>query len=142
MVNTATTSDVLLVGSQPAISLEPVLKRLDVIASMRPDWDSYGAKAPAARALASARHLAGAVAESFAPRVGEQALPVAVNPLADGGLQLEWRTSGWGLELDIDPRGSIGYLLERGERGEPTLEEADNVSWPGVMRLLDTLFDR
>ena len=140
MVDTAKTPDSLLIGTEPAVSLEPVIQRFEEIASLGPDWDSYGAAVPSARALATARHLAGAVAESFAPRAGERALPATVLPLADGGLQLEWLVPGGVLEVDVDPEGRLGYLLEHRIDNRMGIDEADDTSWHGILGLLDNLF--
>lgn len=142
MIDAAKSPDTLLVGTEPAISLQPVLQRLEEIASLGQDWDSYGAQAPSRRALATARHLAGAVAESFAPAVGTHALPDAVLPLADGGLQMEWRSGDGILEIDVDPEGRLGYLLQYDTGTGTQYDEADEVSWFKVLSLLDDLLGR
>ena len=55
------------------------------------------------------------VAEQCADLTDERILPWATAPLADGGVQFEWRGPGGAIEVEIAPDGRLGYLVERDE---------------------------
>lgn len=116
------------VGADPApatpwspLSYRPALKTLDEISKLSEDWDSYGAAPPTAPAISAAYRLVWRVAEQFADGVAH-AVPWVIAPLADGGIQVEWRGEGDAIEVEIAPDGSIGYLVEH--NGE-TLAKSD-----------------
>jgi hypothetical protein len=117
-------------------SLEPTLDRLARLAELGSDWDSYGGAPPSGQALATARELLFAVAERCGELVGERVRPYAVAPIADGGVQLEWRGAHRELELEIGPGGDVGYLLVERHGGERQFEEGDDLSWPKALDLV------
>jgi hypothetical protein len=70
------------------------IARLDDLATLASDWDSYGAKPVAAdMAIAAVRFLAEVAVAS--PDVHQP----SIVPLADGGIQVEWHRSGIDLEV-------------------------------------------
>ena len=73
--------------------------RLRQLARLPPDWDSYGARPPAAAALHAARRL-GAALPAGAP-------PPGAVPLADGGLQLEWHLPRGEIAVVVAPAGAL-----------------------------------
>ncbi len=116
--------------------LQPKLSRLDGLASLQRDWDSYGAEPIAARAIGVARRLIQTVAELFSQLAGEDAAPYAVAPLVDGGVQVEWRGRAGAIEVEISPDGTLGYLYVKGHEIDSPHEEQDDVSFPDVLELV------
>ena len=116
-----------------ALPLDAVLQRIAGFADLEPDWDSYGAEPSSPVARTEATRWVEIVADLFEPRVGAAAVPYSVAPLADGGVQIEWRGSGGIVELEVGPAGELGYLFEG--TGDPT-NEADDASWSEVLRAL------
>jgi len=125
-----------MVLDQPRISMQPTLQRISQFADLGHDWDSYGAAPPTTKALIEAIRLATGMAERFAPAVGQRALPWMVAPLADGGVQIEWRGASGALEVEISPEGQFGYLLETGHGSTTSYQEGDHVSGEEVEHLL------
>ena len=68
---------------------------LDRFASLKDNWDSYGALAPTQLAINSAHRLLGATMHE-----------PAVVPTSEGGVQVEWHCNGTEIELRIRPDGS------------------------------------
>ena len=104
------------VAGKPLLSFQPARDTLDELAALREDWDSYGATPPTALAISLAHGILANVAERHADIADEQALPWATAPLADGGVQFEWRGPGGALEVEIGPDGALSYLVERDEQ--------------------------
>lgn len=61
---------------------------LDILAALKPGWDSYGACAIAPDAIRAARVMLSAP---------------SVVPCSDGGVQLEWHRDGFDIEIRIPP---------------------------------------
>lgn len=125
-----------MVLDQPRISLQPTLHRIAQFADLAPDWDSYGAEPPTAKALLGAARLAAMMAEIFAPVAGQRALPWTVVPLANGGMQLEWKGPEGSLETEIAPDGRLGYLLETGQGAGVSYQKGDDITDQELERLL------
>ena len=119
-----------------ANSLQPAFQRLDELARLQPDWDSYGGDPPTPAAVDRARDLLSAVAGSFGEAVGDRALPYVIVPLAVSGVQVEWRRPTLEIEVEIGPEGQVGYLLIEHDNGERTFAEADNVPWSRALELI------
>jgi hypothetical protein len=96
------------------------LDRLESIAALPEDWDSYGASRIAPVAVSAARTLL----SDLAARPGTtRLLPFHIAPIATGGVQLEWkRTDGSALELWIDGAGNIDAVCDR-VGAEPRIAE-------------------
>lgn len=99
-VETLSLSD-LTAGSAFGEVIWPDLKKLDELASLDRDWDSYGAEQISPDALASAYLLMMTIANQWAFRLGERVRPYVIVPVADGGVQLEWRGPGGIVEVEI-----------------------------------------
>jgi hypothetical protein len=117
-------------------SLERTFERLVYLARLEPDWDSYGGAPPTTIAIARAGHLVITVAQRFHVSSGGHVAPFAAMPVADGGVQLEWRGVAEDIELDIGPDGAIGYLLIDRRQAERRFEEGDGLSWSEALDLV------
>ena len=120
---------------RPRVSLQATFDRLDKIAALEPNWDSYNAEPPTARAVAAAGRLASAAVELFAGSAGESARPWAVAPFSRG-VQLEWRGRRRALEVAVNSQGHYGYLLEEGDGPQSRYEEGEGVELEGILDLL------
>jgi hypothetical protein len=118
------------------VSVQPVLDRLEQLARLGPNWDSYGGAPPTAQAVHAAHRLVLAVAEELTAVAGESARPYAVAPLADGCVQLTWRGPRDEVEVEIGPRDNLAYLLVKGQGSVETVEEAEDVSLSEVIDLV------
>ncbi len=125
-----------MVLDTPRISLQPTVQRIAELADLGPDWDSYGAEPLTAKALIEAVRLTTRMAERFASAAEQRALPWMVAPLADGGVQIEWRGASGALEVEISPEGQFGYLLETGHGSTISYQEGDHVSSEEIEQLL------
>jgi len=123
-------------GSTIRPLLEGALRRIAQFAQLQPDWDSYGGDPPSQVALAEAGRWVEIVGDLFGPRAGTAAAPYSVAPLADGGIQLEWRGVNGTVELEVGRNGELGYLLVASEDSGTHTEEVDDASWSDVLRLL------
>lgn len=110
------------------------LQRILAFAALECDWDSYGAEPISHDAIEGAQLLLSAVASQAEYKLGRGVKPYAVAPLADGGVQIEWRGAEYAIEVEISPDGRYGYLVVTGEPAEPTvMEEAENLSLIAVI---------
>lgn len=111
--------------------LRQVRETLDEIARLEDDWDSYGARKPTAAAISNAHVLLGQLWDDLGYRVDERATPWALAPLADGGVQYEWRGGETAIEVEIDPNSGLHYLVERQEqtvsKSDTTVSTIDEV---------------
>jgi hypothetical protein len=92
--------------------------RLNELARLEPDWDSYGAKPISGVAISLANRLLLDVARRSLELGHEPATrmrPWYIAPLADGGLQIEWRSDAGAIEVEIAGDGRFGYLVERND---------------------------
>ena len=60
-------------------------------------------------------------------------------PIANGSLQLEWRSPQGNLEVEIQPDQSFSYLLIKGEGSERNFEEKNEVSLSEVLNVVSQL---
>ena len=121
------------------VSLDPILERLTQLAQLEPDWDSYGALAVSPVAFVKACQLLIHVKYSLTPLVGDRILPYDAAPIANGSLQLEWRSPQGNLEVEIKPDMSFSYLLIKGEGSERKFEEKNQVSLSEVLNVVSQL---
>ena len=128
--------------SAAVTALRPTIERLAEFAALSSNWDSYGGLPASPRAVSAATELLVLLADYLPDLDPERLVPFAVAPIADGGVQLEWRRQRHDLEVEIAPGGELGYLLiERlGDRRE--FREESNVLAREVLRLLGTLLVR
>jgi hypothetical protein len=90
-----------------AVLPDATRERLVELSQLGEDWDSYGAVPPSSRSLTMAK---GIILEMMA-RFEARGVPTEVMPIADGGIQVEWRGPSGDLALNAAPDGSWSYLL-------------------------------
>ena len=76
------------------------------------------------------------VGDRFGSRAGAAVRPYSVAPLADGGVQIEWRGPGGIVELEVGPAGELGYLFAKDQVSGSQGEETDDASWSDGLRTL------
>ncbi len=97
-------------------------QRLAELAALREDWDSYGALPIDDKSLIAARRLLSRISREL-PEDAADASPFALAPLADGGIQIEWRGDQTALEIEVDPLGRLSSLfVEQHETGPSCIE--------------------
>ncbi len=97
-------------------------KRLDELARLQRDWDSYGSPPLQPAAL-------GAASRALAVAVEENAPLPFIGPVAGGGVQFEWEAGGRALEITLLPDGAVEYLaVENGREHEARIDRE-----PGLM---------
>jgi hypothetical protein len=86
------------------------LARLEEIANLDENWDSYHALPPAEAAISTTRALVQMLSawHTVNPQFAPQFCPTV-----DGGVQIEWHEQGYNLEITIEPDGRIGGWLNR-----------------------------
>jgi hypothetical protein len=112
--------------------LRTASKRIRELATLEPDWDSYGAK--------QLSGLAVSIAYDLLLQLDEPAVRTLsfIAPLATGGLQFEWESEHRSLEVEMHGDGRIGYLLvSRALDGSRHAEERDDVSLDQVIAVVD-----
>jgi hypothetical protein len=119
-------------------------KTLEVLETFRElpaDWDSYGALPITATALRQATEFLTAFQES--PRVDRsslEAVPYVIAPVPNGGIQIEWRRRSGSLEMEIQPDGSFGALVEQAF-GSPRYSESGHLTPGQALTLLETFVE-
>jgi hypothetical protein len=101
---------VKVVSDRPLLST--LLKSIEAITellNLPPGWNSYAAKPIAPRIAIRAIHL---LAE-LAPQT-----PPDVVPRVQGGIQLEWHTEGFDLEVYLDSPEDVRFLAEDAGSGD------------------------
>ena len=121
--------------TSPQVSLAPIFERLKELAQLKADWDSYGAEPVSSVALVATFELLDAVKERLSRKVRES-LPQFIAPLADGGLQLEWKGQRGDIEVKIDPIGNFSYVLLEGQETNRKFQEKARASLEEVLKLL------
>lgn len=117
------------------VAMMATFDRLDQIARLGPNWDSYGG-APLSRiALATVRHLVSTIRDQYAPIAGPRSVPYTVAPASDGGIQAEWRGAHADLEVEISPGGEMTYLVVNRSGVEPQYREG-HTTWGEVSALV------
>ncbi len=126
---------------QTTTMMQPALHRLAELAGLPRDWDSYGASPPASHALSAAYTLLFALEDRVDRHIGERLQPYAIAPIANGGVQLLWRGVGAEIEVDVDPSGSLGYLLIQGKDAARTFTEEESTSLLEVITVIRDVID-
>jgi len=116
--------------------LASVHERISGFAALEPDWDSYGAERPSTNAIRTARQVLDDLVILYARKFGEKALPFWASPLPSGGVQLEWRAPTAELEVEVDAKGRLAFLLQRGHGADAEYEEGEDASLKDVASLL------
>ncbi len=106
-------------------TLEPcfyeAIIRMASYRKLGPNWDSYGAERISEKAIQISGDLLTRIQSEWSIRLGESMKPYFVAPVANGGIQLEWRGDYSEIEVEIGPGGDLGYLLVKGN--EPGKED-------------------
>ena len=132
----ATPEPTLTSDTLPEGWMQRASDRLDDIAKLGPDWDSYGADPPSPLAIAIASELLLIVDKNFGRLAYEQSQPQVVAPRADGGIQIEWGTRPVEIAVHADPSGVLVYLYVDRQGDIPKYEEVPSASWNEVLRLI------
>lgn len=113
--------------------------KLDELARLEPDWDSYGAQRISAIAINQANRLLLDATRHYLelgyPEVS-RVKPWFIAPLADGGIQIEWRSDSGSMEVEIGGDGRVEYLIER-EDGQ--YEDSGALKDSDWTQLIDTV---
>jgi hypothetical protein len=120
-------------------ALAEIGSRLDEIAGLEHDWDSYGSEPPSAFAVLTARTLVRDVAARVPASPEDHAIPFAILPLSGAGVQIEWRGASRAIEVDISRDGELSYLLLEGYGSARAAEERHNVPRSGLLDLISAL---
>ncbi len=107
--------------------LKEVYDSLNEIATLSPNWDSYGSNPVSNDAIRAAKTLLSNVNVDQLPKPH-------VSPVPGGGVGLHWRLRNRDLEIEFRPDGGAEYLgtdlanAERNDEGEiPTFKVAQRV---------------
>ena len=111
-----------------ARALASLEERIARFSDLEPDWDSYGAGAISAEAIAQARNVLRSLIYSAEPRLEEPVLSVWVAPLPNGSVLLEWRGATADVEVEITANGALDLFLER--RASETRETSERADIP------------
>lgn len=98
-------------------TLEQILDRLNDLANLSANWDSYGAKRIDTLCIRTAFNVLASVMREDTPA------PWIV-PTPDGHVQFEWHTQGIDLEVEVSSAVSIHVSYEDHWLGQPPLEVA------------------
>src|SRR5437660_1662213 len=108
---------------------DAVCARLDDLAGLPANWDSYGAPVIDRNILEAARRFIRSLPENLAP------CPLVV-PMSGGNLQLEWHRGSKILELEFEDTATIRYLQWH---PEPGVEEEDSFPATDINRAVELL---
>jgi hypothetical protein len=112
------------------------LQRLDELALLSPDWDTYGASALSTSAVEASRRLVLDTIQTCWRVAGVNGAPSFIAPIADGGVQLEWDGPTGHLEVEVTPQSSLDYLLVLDSKPDRVFEERHGISHEAVLTLV------
>ena len=116
------------------------LNDLEQLGALGQNWDGLGSDPPTECAREAARSLLQLVSDRFWPTAGPSIEPFTVGALPGSGVLLDWRADGTSLEVDIGPRGELGYLFVDQRSGDRRAEEADAVPQATILDRLAVVF--
>ncbi|MDQ6948829.1 MAG: hypothetical protein M3256_21865 [Actinomycetota bacterium] len=96
-------------ASSPPVWLQAVLQRLNDFVYLGPDWDSYGA-----RPIENSACIA--VLDLLLQNQWDGPEPT-VTPTPSGGVMLGWEADDKGVELWLDPTGSVTAVVDDEQEG-------------------------
>jgi hypothetical protein len=102
--------------AEPA-ALSESLRTLAALQYLRTGWDGENAASISASAIAEARRIITTTICSY-PLLDRSLRPHSITPVPNGGVQIEWRTEGRLVELEVDTDGQISLLFA--DRTGPT----------------------
>lgn len=94
-----------LTDLSPSMGL--AIERLRELSSLPENWDGYGSPPLTQFAKLSTMGLLAAMRSYAIPSM-------RLDPVSGGGLQFEWEIGPRGLEVEVLPDGSVGYLIVEG----------------------------
>lgn len=86
--------------------VSPLIERANVAINLSPNWDSYGALPLDRRSAIIGIQI---LVDSGFPGPTPW-----LSPTPDGGLHLEWESSGVTLEFEVDPDGEVSVMIDDG----------------------------
>ena len=124
------------------VALARATRQLMQLSLLEQNWDSYGAEPVSSVAIDKAYALLQLLQESRVDLLQERIAPYAIAPLANGGVQLEWRGGDRALEVEVGPDGDFGYLSIVEDGDARSFQEEDHVSTSQIVELIaKTLID-
>lgn len=108
--------------------MERAFARLSELARLEHNWDTYGAVPIASTAVQQARQFLLGVNDRLVQLRKSLVAPHTVVPLSNGGIQLEWRSGCGLLEIEIGPRGQMGYLKVEDSLDGRHYRESDSIT--------------
>lgn len=97
--------DLVLKVEAPPAWFEPTLESMIELLRLEEDWDSYGAGAFEPQAIPLGLDLLRLTMSESTP------IPLVV-PAPRGGLQFEWHSPRYEIEVEVLPDGLLSYLFE------------------------------
>lgn len=122
-------------GQSQTQVLGPIFERLQGFTELEPNWDAYGAAPTAPHAIEGARALLEGLCQSY-PYLARRLAPYSVAPIADGGVQLEWRDAYRKLQVEVRPDRTLAYLLVDRSGPRPRYTEVDRTTRPKAVELI------
>ena len=120
----------------PPDFLLPSFERISELARLPGNWDGVGAAPPTAMAVANGLTLIVASAEAATREAGASVAPWTSAPIADGGLQVEWKGNRARIEVQVAPEGSYGFLAKWGQGDEAHYSEDEDVALTDMVKLI------
>ncbi len=124
------------------ISIRPglveAMRCLDTFAKYYPDWDDTGAAIIARDTILRAKSLVRNILVHDSPGGME---PFYIGPIPNGGIQIEWRGPTHGVEIEIRPDRTYGYLLTEIGTNEPEITYHRSVSFHEAIELVSKVLD-
>jgi hypothetical protein len=130
-MHTTDSADTVPGSALDAGHVGPFIEQTRRLLALEPNWDSYGAEVISGQAVETAIDLVSSVTTvlgSFGA-----AAPFAVVPVADGGIQVEWKGPVSRIEVEIGPDRALSYLVIDDEPARALFTEAAHVSQSEVM---------
>jgi hypothetical protein len=122
-------------------SIAPSLERLQELSKLEPNWDSYDGDPMSPAAIATASLLIFVMDDERYRLTGCHALPWTIAPIPNGGILIEWKASARKVQVEIDPEGSLSYLIVDRSDLSPTYTEEHDVPMAKIRSLVRSLFD-
>jgi hypothetical protein len=110
--------------------------RLDQLARLPENWDSYGGARPSKDSIRAARSLLLALSARGGLPCGRDVNPSHIAPLPIGGVQLEWGSATMDIEVEVSPDGAFAYLLDDRRDGDQRLSEDEDTPAATIVDLV------
>ena len=88
-----------------------MIERLGEFLTFEKDWNSYGADPITPEAVTSALRVIALVTQEYGGKHKDRCFPYFVCPTPRGGVQLEWASAAYYLEVEIQEDGTLGGAL-------------------------------